>query len=560
MEKYTREYYMRRLGMLCKERQPREDHWRDIVDLLFPSAGRFLHQIGNVGEKQKLGDRSKILDLTPEFSLNTMVAGMQSGITNPSRNWFKLGSPDKDRAKFTPIRTFLDNAQETMMNIFRGSNTYRGFLKSYKERGAFGTSCTFVNFDFENLIWSTPVTIGEYFIAENRKGIVDTVYREFEMTVIQMVEEFGLSKVSNQVKRDYDKNDYDKWYTVVHAVEPNTDQDRTKIDNTNMPYVSCYFEKGSGDDLRDKKLRESGFKVFPYLVPRWSTEGSMIYGEGPGSVALGDIKQLYDGAYNRARLEDEIADPALQGPASVMKDLEAMPGGRNAVPGNDPNSRITTLRDPNVTGINVIQESIQTRKEAIERAFYVDLFRMISSSDRRQITAREIDERSEEKLIALGPVLENDQGEEQGPLIDILFALGLEHGLFGPLPPDMEGMDITIEYLSIIAQAQKSIGAVSKDRLLGTVAAVTQMEPNARHKIDYNKMVDDYAEDLGVPAELIVGNEQVAFIVKKEQEALQAQQQAALIPEAANTAKTLSETNTTQRNALTDIAGSLAGV
>ena len=124
----------------------------------------------------------------------------------------------------------------------------------------------------------------------------------------------------------------------------------------------------------------------------------------------------------------------------------------------------------------------------------------------------------------------------------------------------MEGMDITIEYLSIIAQAQKSIGVVSKDRLLGTVAAVTQMEPNARHKIDYNKMVDDYAEDLGVPAELIVGNEQVAFIVKKEQEALQAQQQAALIPEAANTAKTLSETNTTQRNALTDIAGSLAGV
>ena len=82
-----------------------------------------------------------------------------------------------------------------------------------------------------------------------------------------------------------------------------------------------------------------------------------------GYIERRDIKQLYDGAYNRARLEDEIADPALQGPASVMKDLEAMPGGRNAVPGNDPNSRITTLRDPNVTGINVIQESIQTRKE-----------------------------------------------------------------------------------------------------------------------------------------------------------------------------------------------------
>ena len=187
MEKYTREYYMRRLGMLRNERQPREPQWRDLIDLLFPSAGRLLENIGRDIEKQRPGDRNKIVDLTPEFSLNTMVAGMQSGITNPSRNWFKLGSPDKDRAKFAPVRTFLDNAQETLMNIFRGSNTYRGFLKSYKERGAFGTSCTFVDFDFEHLIWSTPVTVGEYFIQENRRGIVDTVYREFDMTVSQMV-------------------------------------------------------------------------------------------------------------------------------------------------------------------------------------------------------------------------------------------------------------------------------------------------------------------------------------------------------------------------------------
>ena len=553
IEKYSREYYLKRLNTLRMERDPREQHWRDIVDLLFPNAGRFLQKDGN---KQKLGDRSKILDLTPEFSLNTMVAGMQSGITNPSRRWFKLASSDHERANFPPIRKFLDNAEQVMMDVFRGSNTYRGFLKSYKERGAFGTSCTFIDFHREKLIWSKPVTVGEYFIQENQFGLVDTLYREFDMTVYQMVAQFGLEKVSARVKQQYDKGDYETWHTVIHVVEPNTERDTTKIDNRNMPFVSCYFEKDMPHE-KHKKLSEGGFRIFPYLVPRWSTEGSMIYGDGPGSVALGDIKQLYDAATNKARLTDEIADPALQGPADVMDKLESMPGGRNKVAGNDA-GRITTLRDANIGGINVIQDEMRERKEAIQKAFFVDLFRMISSSDRRQITAREIDERSEEKLIALGPVLENDQGEEQGPLIDIAFALAMENGLFGELPPDMEGMDISVEYISIIAQAQKSIGVVAKDRLLGTVGAIAQLKPEITDKIDYDKMIDEYSLDLGVSADLIVGNDKVAFIRKKREEAIQQQQQLEAIPQAADTAKTLSETNTTAESALSSLVG--AGV
>jgi len=58
----------------------------------------------------------------------------------------------------------------------------------------------------------------------------------------------------------------------------------------------------------------------------------------------------------------------------------------------------------------------------IRQAFYADLFLMMAESDRREITAREIDERHEEKMLMLGPVLERlhkgSIGERHGRIPD----------------------------------------------------------------------------------------------------------------------------------------------
>ena len=40
----------------------------------------------------------------------------------------------------------------------------------------------------------------------------------------------------------------------------------------------------------------------------------------------------------------------------------------------------------------------------IKEAFYANLFLMMAESDRREITAREIDEQREQKMLMLGPV------------------------------------------------------------------------------------------------------------------------------------------------------------
>ena len=57
------------------------------------------------------------------------------------------------------------------------------------------------------------------------------------------------------------------------------------------------------------------------------------------------------------------------------------------------------------------------------RAFFADLFLMLARTDNVQpITAAEVAARQEEKLIALGPVLERTNDELLDPMVDRMFA------------------------------------------------------------------------------------------------------------------------------------------
>jgi len=190
----------------------------------------------------------------------------------------------------------------------------------------------------------------------------------------------------------------------------------------------------------------------------------------------------------------------------------------------------------------------------INSAFFVDLFQMISQSDRRQITATEVERKHEEKLLVLGPVLERSQNEVLDPLIDNAFNMALREGLFPPPPEEMMGMDIRVEYVSMLAQAQKAIGISALDRMIGTVGTMAQVKPDVIDKLDSDKIVDEYSQMLGVPSDLIIANEQVAIIREDREKEQQQMQQAAEMAEVANTAKTLGDTKTEDKSLLTDVA------
>ena len=530
------------------ERESYYAHWKKITDTLLPRSGRYFLEDRNDGERRN----TDIYDSTATRALNILAAGMMAGMSSPARKWFNLGLADRDLMQYQPVKEWLNQAAEVLREVFSRSNVYRVLHGLYEEMGAFGTGCAYIFRDNKDLIRLYPQTIGEFYLGQSNRYEIDTIYREFQMQISPLVQEFGYDKVSKTAQMHYDKNQMDEWVTVLHAIQPRKERDLNKSDNINMPWESIFIEPGQDNN---QTLRESGFTQFPALTPRWIVRGGDVYGSDcPGMTALGDILQLQDDQLKKAKGIDYQADPPLQVPTALRGSEDVLPGGISYYDPAAPTGGIRSSFEVNLNLQHLLEDIMDVRGR-INSAFFVDMFQMISSQQRMQPeTAREVQEKHEEKLLILGPVLERNQNELLDPLIDNAFMIALQEGQFPPPPEELQGQDINIEYISMLAQAQKAVGIGSLDRIVGTVGQMAAVKPEALDKLNTDEIIDEYSNMLGIAPNLIVANEDVAMI-RQDRAAAQAQaEQMAMIPEAAKTAKTLSETPVGEGNALENVA------
>ena len=520
-----------RWGHLRSERATWWSHWQEVTTYLLPRNGRYFEQDRNKGHRR----HNSIYDNTGTRALRTLGAGMMAGATSPARPWFRLGTADPDLNKFPPVQLWLNDVTERMQLVFQRSNTYRTLHGIYEELGAFGTAGSIVLPDSKNAIHHYPMTIGEYAIATDYQGRVNTLYREFQKTVGETVREFGYNKCSTSVKNLYDRGSLDQWITIIHAIEPRDDRERNfnKKDNMNMKYKSCYFEQGGEGE---QTLRESGFRDFPAIVPRWGLAGGDIYGNSPGMEALGDVKQLQHEQLRKAQTIDYQTKPPLQVPSYLKnRDVDSLPGGVTFVDGGQ--GKIETAFNVNLNIQHLLQD-IQDVRQRINSSFYADLFLMLANATDTRMTATEVAERHEEKLLMLGPVLERLHNELLDPLIDNTFNRMIEAGIVPPAPEELQGMDLNVEFVSMLAQAQRAIGTNSVDRYTNSLGMVANFKPDVLDKFDADQWANAYGEMLGIDPELIVPDKQVAKIRQQRAEAqAQAAQQQQVQQAADNMAK-----------------------
>jgi hypothetical protein len=116
-------------------------------------------------------------------------------------------------------------------------------------------------------------------------------------------------------------------------------------------------------------------------------------------------------------------------------------------------------------------------------------------------------------------------------------------GILPPAPPEIEGRDLNIEFVSTLAQAQRAVAAAGSDRLLGTVNTLVQVWPEVRHKIDAMQVVDDYANLFGVNPKMVRPDDVANDLAAAEAQAAQAAQQGAAAAQAVDSAKVASEIN-----------------
>lgn len=540
----------KQLSQLKAERLSFEPHWRELSDFTRPRSTRFTASEVNRGDRRN----SKIIDPAAVMAARTLSSGMMSGITSPARPWFRLATPDRDLMDYGPVKLWLETVEQRMNEVFNRSNLYQSLPLMYEDLGTFATGAMAVVADPQRVIRTVPFPTGSFYIANGADLSVDTAVREFSMTVRQVVTEFGMDTVSDTVKSQWNSGQYGQWVNVVHAVYPNLDRQTGKLEAKHKAYKSVYYEANSTDD---KLLRESGYDEFPIMAPRWEVNGEDVYGSScPGMVALGSVKALQLLQRRKAQMIDKITNPPLQAPASIKSQrISTIPGGINYLPMADVNNQIKPLFEIPANGTNGLLEDIQDTRQIIDHAYFVDLFRMMQTVNTRSMPVEAVAEMREEKLLMLGPVLQRLDSELLDKLINRTFSVMAENNLL-PVPPDeMQGMQLKVEYISVMAQAQKAIGVSSIERFIGFTSGIGQFSPDALDKINVDETIDAYAASIGVPPSVVATNEQVAQIREQRAQQQAMAQQMQMAQAAVGGAQALGNTPMDDNSALAALAG-----
>lgn len=551
----------KRLTRLKTERDNWLPEWRDLSDHIMPRAGRFNTSDVNKGQRRD----KKIINPRATFAARTLAAGMHSGMTSPASPWFKLGTPDPGLMQYGPVKEWLYAVEKAMREVMARSNLYNVLPTIYGEEGVFGTAAMAALPDERDTVRFYPFTIGSYMIANSDRQQVDTLYREFKMTARQMEQQFGKAALSSTTQTLLSTNS-EAWVEVCHATEPNENREPGRKDNTNMSYQSVYWEKG-GDS--DKLLRQSGFQEFPVMAPRWDVNGEDVYGTGPGSQCIGSTRALQLMERRKAELVEKGVRPPMGAPASLqVQKASILPGSITYLDDMQQGAKFAPLWDVNPAWLGQLRGEIAAEEQIADTAFFVDLFLMISQMDTVR-TAYEIATRKEEKMLMLGPVLERQNDDLLDPCVDQVFHLMVEQSiprwmgllpgnpLLPPPPKEMGGLDLRIEYTSILAQAQRAVEGSAIERAIGfagTVANIKQ-DPSSLDLLDTDNALREYFKVTAVPPALIRSDDAVQAI--REQRA-QAQQQAQMeqqLGSAIEGVKVLSQADTGSNNALTQIAG-----
>lgn len=538
------EYIKRRKFLMDQYGQGWKNQHRDVSLFLLPNRGYF-DDTSNPNQGQETGD--EIVDPEGTRSVMIFAAGMQGGLTSPARPWARFRMQDPGLNKYGPVKEWLNQVEKIFYAAYSQSNFYQVIYTDYIELIAFCTSCLLQEEGRNTVLNFRNQTAGTYYISTNSEGVVDTIFRDVPMIAKNIVERF--KKVPEKIQNSAKKDPY-KFFTVCQAVLPNNEREIGFVDGMNKPFKSVYFQP----DVSDNILLQSGYEENPFHVSRYDVSGADVYGRGPGFDQMPNVKQLQEMQQTKyLALHKDVERPMLV-PPSMIDDYDDLPGGVTPWEGG---ARPEELYKPNVK-IGELKEDIRDLQEKVREGFFNDIFLMISSAGESYKNIPHIMEQKEEKLMMLGPIVDRTIYEKLDPIVERSLGILMRGGYLPPAPPEMDQQEMEIEYISILAQAQKRIGSSTLQEFGGYVAELATIKEDALDKMDFDQAIDEFGDMIGVSPKVIRDGDQVAEIREQRAQQQQTELEAQQIMDTIAGAKTLSETDTEGANALTDIAGVVA--
>ncbi len=530
-----------------QRRSPHLSNWKSIQRFIRPGRGQFLGDQNN-----DTADRaSSMVNSTPAVASRTLRAGMMAGAASPSYRWFKFFTQDDGFKNWNPARVALEARETIVFAVLAKSNFYQNLVTLFGDSGDFGNGHGLLEKHPRDIIALRTLAPGSYLIDCDIIGDVNCLYFSWQETAINLIAKYGKDKVGDEVRRAYDASEYSQKFKVHVCVEENVEFDPERADWAGKPWVRFTYLDTNDKEGESEYLELSGYNEYPFAGLRWEIPSGNIWAEGPGLTALGDSIALQTYEFRDAQAIERGVKPPLQAPTALKTGLSHVPGAITYYsPFETNNAKAEPIYTISPGILTALDNKITKHEMRINEAYYKDLFLMLSQTDRREITAREVEEKHEEKLLNLGPVLQRTHRDALSRAIIRTYRACEEAGLFPEGPPELQGQSISIEYTSALAYAQRAVGATAIERFFGFTGNIAPIFPQARHKINVFKAIDNYADSVGVPAEVMVASKDAQAAADAEAQAQSLPQQAAAAKDMASSAQIMSQTDTTRPSAL----------
>ena len=508
------------------ERSEYMSEYMEISDYLLP--GRGIYQRYSKPRKRKLTS-PKVINTIAEDSLYVLTSGIHGGLTSPSRPWYKNEWSDPQIQAMDPMKAWMEDSTKRQHAGFHASNFYSVMNGFYIELVGFGTSCMYVGEDSATV--QAPfrfelLTAGEYAYSMGSDGRLDTFFRTIFMTPRQLVQMFPktASKKCKKMVKDNESGVDTSYITIMEYVAREPYRDK--------PITRLYYEvTGSGTrsssytPAGEEPLLVDGFYEFPYIVARWSTIGSDIYGIGPGSRALPDIKRLQEMEKAFLMATHKNVNPPLNAPGRMRGKINSLPGGMNyyANPAETVNELYQVRFD--YTGVGGAVERVEQR---IQRNFFNDIFLTAARDpNATPYKATEVNAREQEKMLRLGPVIERLQHEFLQPLVERCFNIMLRKDLFAPLSPELGAIagDYTTTLVSPLATAQRAVALQGIQGFMGFIGQAAQLDQTILDNIDPDAAAREYADITGVEIGVLRPIEEVQALRENRAKQMAAEKQ-----------------------------------
>jgi hypothetical protein len=500
-------------------RSAHEGYWQSLHDYFY-IEGSDISSVSSPGSELNVNN---LWDSTTLDCADVLASGFMNYLTPQTSKWFRLRSKNPAHAENKAIGDFLSDVSDELIYTLSHSNFYDEILPAYKSSGVYGTSIILAEEDMEDDVRFLNLPIKQVCIVDDARGRACEFYIEFEYTAFQAETRWGKEKLSEEMKKEAESRS-EKKHLFLLFIGKRSARDVRKDNRANMQVEALWI------DVENKKtMDEGGYNEFPCFAHRFDKRPFMPWGYSPAMKSLPFARLLNAIAKTDLRRAMKETDPAMAAPDNAfIMPMNMNPRGINYYKkdalGSNPANSVFPLGgygNPQ-TGL----EKIQYYTNSVRSLMFYDVFLAFNSLD-KQMNNPEVMERINEKMTMMGGAV-GRWTQVDSQIIARLIGILSRRGKLPEMPDEMaDDPNYEIDYVSRLAQAQKSSELNALNIGLTTIAQMAQFMPDVLDKVDPDKVVDETWSITGAPIRVLRDDSEIAKIREaRGQQQAQAQEMA----------------------------------